>query len=79
VLVYPENTQQVAQAVSCAASAGYKVSARAGGHSYAAYGLGGEEWVNYVHLVYYAEKLTRTCLAKAASSLSASTSSPMRT
>jgi hypothetical protein len=42
-IVYPQNTNEVAQAVKCAASSGYKVSARAGGHSYAAFGLGGEE------------------------------------
>lgn len=43
VIVYPQSTNDVSQAVKCAASSGYKVSARAGGHSYAAYGLGGEE------------------------------------
>lgn len=42
VIVYPQSTNDVAQAVKCAASSGYKVSARAGGHSYAAFGLGGE-------------------------------------
>lgn len=42
-IVYPQNTNEVSQAVKCAASSGYKVSARAGGHSYAAFGLGGEE------------------------------------
>lgn len=43
VIVYPQSTNDVSQAVKCAASSGYKVSARSGGHSYAAYGLGGEE------------------------------------
>lgn len=42
-IVYPQNTNDVATAVKCAASSGYKVSARAGGHSYAAFGLGGEK------------------------------------
>lgn len=42
-IVYPQSTNDVAQAVKCAASSGYKVSARAGGHSYAAFGLGGEK------------------------------------
>lgn len=42
-IVYPRSTNDVAQAVKCAASSGYKVSARAGGHSYAAFGLGGEK------------------------------------
>lgn len=34
--------QEVAEAVLCASSIGLAVSARSGGHSYAAYGLGGE-------------------------------------
>lgn len=35
--------QQVSQAVVCAASAQISVSARSGGHSYAAFGLGGQD------------------------------------
>lgn len=42
-VVYPADANAVALAVRCAAAASYKVSARSGGHSYAAYGLGGEK------------------------------------
>merc|ERR1711939_445660 len=41
-IAYPTTAQEVAEAVLCASSIGLAVSARSGGHSYAAYGLGGE-------------------------------------
>ena len=40
-ITYPSSAQQVAAVVQCAASGGYKVQARSGGHSYGNYGLGG--------------------------------------
>ncbi|OOQ84864.1 putative glucooligosaccharide oxidase [Penicillium brasilianum] len=40
-VTFPENSEQVASIVRCAASNGYKVQARSGGHSYGNYGLGG--------------------------------------
>ena len=42
-VVYPANASGVAAAVQCAASAGVKVAARSGGHSYAANGVGGQD------------------------------------
>ena len=39
----PTNVRQVQSAVSCAASAGVKVNGKSGGHSYASFGLGGED------------------------------------
>jgi hypothetical protein len=42
-IVFPTDEQDVASAVSCASQAGVKVSARSGGHSYAANGVGGED------------------------------------
>lgn len=39
VLTYPKTSEQVAEIVRCAASNGYKVQARSGGHSYGNYGL----------------------------------------
>ncbi|KAG9005990.1 hypothetical protein FRB94_002141 [Tulasnella sp. JGI-2019a] len=41
-IAYPTSAQQVANIVKCGASLGVSVTARSGGHSYAAYGLGGE-------------------------------------
>jgi FAD/FMN-containing dehydrogenase len=41
-VVIPTNVTHVQSAVSCAAQAGVKVSAKGGGHSYASFGLGGE-------------------------------------
>ncbi|PYI04791.1 glucooligosaccharide oxidase [Aspergillus sclerotiicarbonarius CBS 121057] len=40
-VTFPKSTQQVASIVSCAATLGYKVQAKSGGHSYGNYGLGG--------------------------------------
>ncbi|GLA18506.1 hypothetical protein AnigIFM62618_006155 [Aspergillus niger] len=40
-VAFPKSTQQVASIVNCAASLGYKVQAKSGGHSYGNYGLGG--------------------------------------
>ncbi|KDQ16761.1 hypothetical protein BOTBODRAFT_172866 [Botryobasidium botryosum FD-172 SS1] len=42
-IVYPNTPHDVSQVVKCAASQGLAVNARSGGHSYAAYGLGGED------------------------------------
>lgn len=39
-LLYPSSSADIAKALKCASSAGVKVSARGGGHSYASYGLG---------------------------------------
>lgn len=43
----PETTDQIRKAVLCGKSLGIKVSGRSGGHSYANYGLGGDN----AHLV----------------------------
>ncbi|KAH9930407.1 FAD-binding domain-containing protein [Epithele typhae] len=42
-LVYPTDTAGVSAAVKCGASHGVKVNARSGGHSYAAFALGGAD------------------------------------
>ncbi|KAI1791689.1 FAD-binding domain-containing protein [Ganoderma leucocontextum] len=42
-LVYPHDSKGVAAAVKCGAKTGVKVNARSGGHSYAAFALGGED------------------------------------
>ncbi|KAI0755390.1 FAD-binding domain-containing protein [Daedaleopsis nitida] len=42
-IVYPNDANGVAAAIKCGASNGLKVNARSGGHSYAAYALGGED------------------------------------
>ncbi|TFK88408.1 Glucooligosaccharide oxidase [Polyporus arcularius HHB13444] len=42
-IVYPKNSTAVSAAVRCGAQNGVKVNARSGGHSYAAYALGGED------------------------------------
>ena len=42
-VVFPENAQQVAAAVHVGASNHLQVSARSGGHSYIANGLGGDD------------------------------------
>ncbi|GIJ86778.1 hypothetical protein Asppvi_005673 [Aspergillus pseudoviridinutans] len=50
-VVYPQNAQQVAAAVKCAADAGVKVQAKSGGHSYGNYGsTTGELSVNLQNL-----------------------------
>lgn len=41
-IAVPTNVQQISAAVSCAAKAGVKVNPKSGGHSYASFGLGGE-------------------------------------
>ncbi|KUI73077.1 putative FAD-linked oxidoreductase YvdP [Cytospora mali] len=43
LLVYARTVQNVQDAISCGVEAGLKVSARCGGHSYASFGLGGED------------------------------------
>ncbi|KAI0713966.1 FAD-binding domain-containing protein [Earliella scabrosa] len=42
-VVYPNDAKDVSAAVKCGANHGVKVNARSGGHSYAAYALGGED------------------------------------
>ncbi|RPD61410.1 FAD-binding domain-containing protein [Lentinus tigrinus ALCF2SS1-6] len=42
-IVYPKDAAGVAAAVKCGAAHGVKVNARGGGHSYAAFALGGED------------------------------------
>ncbi|KAI5782096.1 hypothetical protein DFH27DRAFT_579765 [Peziza echinospora] len=42
-VVIPDSAEDVSAAIKCAAAAGVKVSARSGGHSYAAFGLGGHD------------------------------------
>ncbi|KAL8987516.1 MAG: hypothetical protein Q9177_003277 [Variospora cf. flavescens] len=42
VIVLPETTQHISDAVTCAAKSNVKVQSRGGGHSYAAFGLGGQ-------------------------------------
>lgn len=37
-VAFPKSTQQVSSIVNCAASLGYKVQAKSGGHSYGNYG-----------------------------------------
>ncbi|KAJ5895180.1 hypothetical protein N7495_006871 [Penicillium taxi] len=49
-ITYPENSYQVAEIVKCAARNGLKVQAYSGGHSYANYGLGGEDGAIVVHM-----------------------------
>lgn len=39
----PTNVQHIQAAVSCAAKVGIKVTPKSGGHSYASFGLGGED------------------------------------
>lgn len=39
----PETVQNVQDAVACGAASGIRVSAKCGGHSYASFGLGGED------------------------------------
>lgn len=42
-IVVPTTTDQIQSAVSCGAEHGFKVTPKAGGHSYASLGLGGED------------------------------------
>ncbi|CAE6400780.1 unnamed protein product [Rhizoctonia solani] len=42
-IVFPSSPQDVQKYVKCASSAGVAVVARSGGHSYAAYGVGGQD------------------------------------
>ncbi|KAJ5949140.1 hypothetical protein N7454_000724 [Penicillium verhagenii] len=49
-ITYPQTTEQVAAIVKCAATHDIKVQAYSGGHSYANYGLGGNDGAVVVHL-----------------------------
>lgn len=42
-IVYPSSPQDVQKYVNCAASSGIAIVGRSGGHSYAAYGVGGQD------------------------------------
>ncbi|RMZ68966.1 glucooligosaccharide oxidase [Pyrenophora seminiperda CCB06] len=42
-VTYPESAQQIAEIVKCARTYNLKVQPRSGGHSYANYGIGGED------------------------------------
>lgn len=42
VIVYPKSYDQASKSVKCGISSNVKISARGGGHSYGAFGLGGE-------------------------------------
>ncbi|PKS10146.1 hypothetical protein jhhlp_001896 [Lomentospora prolificans] len=50
-VIRPKNTNEVAEAVKCAEKVAAKVQARSGGHSYANYGIGGEDGHVVVDLV----------------------------
>jgi FAD/FMN-containing dehydrogenase len=52
-IVVPSTVAHVQAAVSCAAKVGVKVNAKSGGHSYASFGLGGENG----HLVVELDRL----------------------
>ncbi|KAJ3566769.1 hypothetical protein NPX13_g7011 [Xylaria arbuscula] len=43
VVAVPTTAEQIQKAVICGAQSGYKVTPKCGGHSYASYGLGGED------------------------------------
>ncbi|KAJ5565011.1 hypothetical protein N7513_001253 [Penicillium frequentans] len=49
-ITYPQTTEQVAEIVKCAATHNIKVQACSGGHSYANYGLGGNDGAVVVHV-----------------------------
>ncbi|KZO92772.1 Glucooligosaccharide oxidase, partial [Calocera viscosa TUFC12733] len=53
-VVYPSSSDQAGAVVQCAAAAGVPVTARSGGHSYAAYGLGGADGFLVVDLSSFA-------------------------
>jgi len=53
-IAVPTTAQHVAAAVSCAAKVGVKVSPKSGGHSYASFGLGGENG----HLVVQLDRMS---------------------
>lgn len=57
-IVVPTNVQHVQAAISCAAEAGVKVNPKSGGHSYAAFGLGGEDG----HLVVELDRMNKVIL-----------------
>lgn len=57
-IVVPTNVQDVQSAVSCAAEVGVKVNPKSGGHSYAAFGLGGEDG----HLVIELDRMNEVVL-----------------
>lgn len=54
-IVVPSSVQHVQAAVSCAAKVGVKVNPKSGGHSYASFGLGGENG----HLVVELDRMNK--------------------
>ncbi|KAK4225065.1 putative oxidase [Podospora fimiseda] len=50
-VVRPDNAQDIADVVKCAALGGFKVQAKSGGHSYGNYGLGGQDGAVSIDLV----------------------------
>ncbi|KAL2259992.1 hypothetical protein VTK26DRAFT_6156 [Humicola hyalothermophila] len=54
----PTSLEHIQAAVSCAASVGVKVSPKAGGHSYASFGLGGEDG----HLIVQLDRMDNVTL-----------------
>ena len=57
-IAVPTNTAHIQAAVSCAAKVGVKVNPKAGGHSYASFGLGGENG----HLVVELDRMNQVTL-----------------
>ncbi len=60
-IVVPTKVEDIQAAVSCAAKTGVKVSPKAGGHSYASFGLGGEDG----HLVIELDRMSAVTLDSA--------------
>jgi FAD/FMN-containing dehydrogenase len=54
-IAVPTTVEHIAAAVSCAAQAGVKVNPKSGGHSYASFGLGGENG----HLVVELDRMSK--------------------
>lgn len=57
-IAVPTTVEHIRAAVSCAAKVGVKVNAKAGGHSYASFGLGGEDG----HLVVQLDRMDNVTL-----------------
>jgi FAD/FMN-containing dehydrogenase len=60
-IAVPTTVQHIQAAVSCAAKVGIKVSPKSGGHSYASFGLGGEDG----HLVVQLDRMYNVTLDSA--------------
>ncbi len=57
-IAIPSTVEHIQAAVSCAAKAGVKVTPKCGGHSYASFGLGGEDG----HLVLQLDRMDKVTL-----------------